>query len=355
MDIKIINQKLGINSLNKAINDALSKGQYKTFRALIAYISWGGIGLIHEKLEKYYDTGNKVSLIIGVGDDGSEVDALRYLKQRLPKANIYVFHVPVASYKFHPKVYIFSNKKKSLLLIGSNNFTRGGLFCNSECCVKIEVENTKDKELFTSMNQLWESYADPKPPFFERNLHRLNDKLLAVYPKVPKRKLKTKSTPFKKIIDGIFPRIKMPLTPKTIFIKQYSKAKKIVSSSGKDGHKVLFLEILKETGADGTQVQIPIEVIKNYFNVLTDGHQTIEVKIEDNDVRPAVICHFPNNTHRISFTEIANLRRPFLMKFIRKDLNLYLVKFLKGRRYRKEITKCKKRTRSLAKRWRVNL
>lgn len=353
MDIKIINQKPGINSLSKEINDALSKGKYETFHALIAYISWGGIKLIHKKLEKYYDTGNKVSLIIGVGDDGSEVDALRYLKQRLPKANIFVFYAPNTNYKFHPKVYIFSNKKKSLLLIGSNNLTQGGLFCNSECCVKIEVENNKNNELYISMNQLWESYAHPKPPFFERNLHRLNDNLLAAYPREIKRKIKTRHTRFNKMINGIFPLLKMPQAPKTTLIKQYPKTKKIVSSSGKGGHKVLFLQILKETGAEGTQVQIPRKVIESYFNVSTNGHQTIEIQIGKNVVRPAVICHFPNNTHRISFSEIANLRRPFLMKFLHKDLKLYSVKFLKKREYAKEIIKCKNQTRHLAKRWRT--
>ncbi|MBN1971505.1 MAG: phospholipase D family protein [Candidatus Delongbacteria bacterium] len=352
MDIKLINQKLGENTLNEEINNALSEGKYNEFQAIVAYISWGGIKLINEKLEKFYDAGKRVSLIVGVGEDGSEVDVLRYLKQRLPKAINYIFYAPVTYYKFHPKIYIFSNKKSSLFLIGSNNLTLGGLFCNSECCVKLEIDNKNDNELITSMNSLWKSYTNPKPPFHKNNLQKLSDKLLAAFPKVKKRKNHSRNNHLNKL-NSIFPKIKMPKVPKTTLKKEISKETITDSSSRKNRDRVLLLEILNETGAGGTQVQIPREVIKKYFNVSTNGHQTIEVKIEDNEIRPAVICHFQNNTHRISFSEIVNLRRPFLMKIIRKRTKLYSVTFLKGRTYRKEILRCNNRTRKSAKRWRV--
>ena len=353
MNIEIIDQKPGINYLSKEINDALSGGQYKTFRALIAYISWSGLALIHKELEAFYDLSKKISLIIGVGDDGSEIDALRYLKQRFSKSDIFVFHASVERYKYHPKVYIFSNKEKSLLFVGSNNLTSGGLFCNSECCVKLEIDHKQDKALCNSINELWGSYANPQTPFSKKNLHRISEKLFAVYPKKVIKKRRSGAARFNKLLNGIFPPIEIPAVPKTTLMKQISKKKTRTRLIKRNNHNILFLEILKETGAGGTQVQIPREVIEKYFNVSTIGHQTIEIQVKKNTIRPAVICHFLNNTHRISFQEIAYSRRPFLMKFVNKGMELYSVKFLKGGEYKKEIAKCKNQTRSLAKRWRI--
>lgn len=353
MNIRILHQNLGVNSLSNRINNALSNGKYKELRILVAYVSWGGIGLIHEKLEAFYDTGNKLSLIIGIGDDGSEIDVLRYLKQRFPKANIFVFHATAEGYRFHPKLYIFNNKDQSLCFVGSNNFTNGGLFCNSECCVSLEIDHKRNKELFNSLNETWKFYAQPKHPFSKGNLHKLNDKLFSIYSKTIIRKTKACSTRFEVEIGRIFPSIEVPRPPKNDLREKLLKAKKQIRFKKNDRCRVLFLEVLKETGANGTQVQIPREVIKNYFYVSPNGHQTIEIQVEKSAIRPAVICHFLNNTHRISFPEIANLRKPFLMKFLNKGLKLYSVQFLKGREYKKKISKCKNQTRYLAKRWRI--
>lgn len=351
--IKIINQKPGINSLFNEINNALSCGNYKTFRALVAYLSWEGIALIHEELEKFHDQGHKIYLIIGIGDDGSELDVLRYLKQRFSKAYMFVFYAPNKNYKFHPKVYIFDNERQSLFFIGSHNLTSGGLFSNSECCVEIEIDNHADKNLFDAINDLWNTYANPQTPFASGNLHKLNERLLRNYPEGVARNKKIYFNRFHKQIGQFFPNINIPHAPGSNLARQHFKTSNVVSSNKGNKKKSLLLQVLKETGANGTQVQIPREVIKNYFNVSSFGHQTIEVQIEGRMVRPAVICHFPNNTHRISFPEIAHLRRPLLMKFIHKGQKLYSIEFLKAARYKQEIYKCNNQTRNRAKKWQV--
>jgi hypothetical protein len=105
------------------------------------------------------------------------------------------------------------------------------------------------------------------------------------------RKAKT----FENSLKKIFPSIKITKANTINFPKQkngqFSK-----TNIHKHQYKELLLEVLKETGAEGTQVQIPKEVITDYFKVPTNNNQTIEIKIDNSDVRPAVICHFPNNT-----------------------------------------------------------
>jgi hypothetical protein len=130
---------------------------------------------------------------------------------------------------------------------------------------------------------------------------------------------------------------------------------KMPLSCPKNGERVtvLLLEILNETGAEGTQVQIPSKVIDEYFQVPTIGHQTIELKFSKKPLRPAVICHFPNNTHRISFPELANIKRPLLMSFKKIKNSVFGIELFKGKQYKKIVRLCTNQTRSAARRWEI--
>jgi len=342
MQVELIHQRLGINPLYNEINAALSNIEIKSFRALIAYVSWQGIGLIHKQLEAFYDRGDRVSMILGIGENRGEADVLRYLKQRFPLASFFVFHAPDQNYRFHPKVYIFNNQANSIVLLGSNNLTSGGLFGNTECCIKLSIENSVDLSIHREINKLWKEYLNPKPPFSKRNLRTIGKKMFVLYEEREKS-YKTDRLKSKDALDLIFPKLQFSPSPKTSFLKLQSKQ---YSRKG----DTLLLEILKETGAEGTQVQIPREVILKYFNVSAIGQQTIEVQVANGTIRPAVICHFGNNTHRISFPEIAKIRRPFLMKFMRKG-KIYSVYFVVGKKYRDMVMHCKNQTRYLAKKW----
>ena len=166
MKVEVIHQRLGVNPLYKEINNVLSAARFRKLRVLVAYVSWQGLGLIHEQLEAFYDRGNKISMIFGIGGNGGEIDVLRYLKQRFNSAHFAIFHASDTNYIFHPKVYIFSNQLNSLVLIGSNNLTNGGLFGNTECCIKLLIDNAVDSNVLRAINEIWEAYSNPNdlPP-----------------------------------------------------------------------------------------------------------------------------------------------------------------------------------------------
>ncbi len=349
MKVEIIHQTAAVSPLREELKNAFRGGRYTALRILVAYISWQGISLIHRELEKFHDDGNKISIIVGLGDGFSEPDALRYLMQRLSKGQIFVFHVPVKHFIFHPKIYIFSNRNKSLVLIGSNNFTMGGLFCNSECCVKLLIDHKKDDKSYKAINEIWNIYATPKYPFLRKNLRRISERLLSAYSKG--RIIKPRIARRGKTFDKIFPAIDIPL-PDTFLFHKKKRVKKVTrDKKPKEDNNVLLLQILRETGADGTQVQIPREVVEEYFNIPTVGHQTIEIKFKGRVIRPAVVSHFPNYTHRISFPEIAKLYRPILMKFERIRNDFYLVELICGVKYKRLIKKCTRQTRHMARKW----
>lgn len=352
MKVDILHQTLGNSPLNEEICKALTSGKYTTFRILVAYVSWGGLQLIHKEIEKFYDNGNKIFMIVGIGEGVSEPDALRYLMQRFTKAAIYVFHVPLAYFTFHPKMYILSNRQESLILIGSNNLTTGGLLSNSECCIKLLVNHREDSTLYNNINEIWEIYATPKSPFYLKNLQKINEKILSAYSKrreaISRDKLLTGARAF----TEIFPTIEQPqLMKRLAAIEKRQKKGTYITKKKTVSNEVLLLQVLKETGAEGTQVQIPRAAIKKYFCVSTAGHQTIEIKFKNNPFRPAVICHFDNNTHRISIPEIARFTRPLLIKFKNLDGESYLVTQIQAKQYKKLIKKCTEQTRASAKKW----
>jgi HKD family nuclease len=352
MEADILHQTLGNFPLDEEICKALTSKKYTTFRALVAYVSWGGLQLIHKAIEEFYGAGNKIFMIVGINDGVSEPDALRYLMQRFTKAAIYVFHVPLLYYTFHPKIYIFSNRRASLILIGSNNLTTGGLLSNSECCVKLLINRREDSTLYNNINNIWKMYATPKPPFHIKNLQKINEKFLRVYSKRQKTISRDKLLRGTQAFKEIFPSIEQPqLIKRLATIEKRQKKGIYILKKKAASNKVLLLQVLKETGAGGTQVQIPRVAIQKYFCVSTAGHQTIEIKFNNNPFRPAVICHFNNNTHRISIPEIERFTRPLLIKFRKLDSDSYLVTPIQANQYKKLIKKCAEQTRTSAKKW----
>lgn len=346
MATEILHQFPGKQNLNDQLKSALNDETFNRLRILVAYISWPGIRLIHKELEQFHDSGKKLSMIIGIGDGYSESAGIQYLMERLYNSDLFIFHAPLQNFTFHPKIYIFSNGIKCLAFIGSNNFTTGGLFCNCECCVKLSLNYQTDTTICKEIETVWSSYEKPLKPFQKGNLKRVNQRLLTDYSKQIKPLQRTRQTLKTPILKNIFPVIKIE-RPAIPHVKVQTSTEK---SSSKN---ILLLEILKETGAEGTQVQIPRKVIDEYFDVPSTGHQTIELQIGNRQIRPAVICHFSNNTHRISFPELANQKRPLLMKIVKAKGNMYKVELLKGKHYKKFIKRCTHQTRSAARKWEI--
>lgn len=348
MNVDIIHQRAGISPLYLEIDKALQEKKYSEFRALIAYVSWDGINLIRKGLEAFHDSGNKIALIVGLGGGTSESQTLRYLMQRLPKARNFVFHSSTVNYTFHPKIFIFSNINESLIFVGSNNATGGGLFCNTECCVKIQIENGKDKDIHDKINQIWESYSNPKSPFHPKSLKVINEKFLTSCSKMDRKNIREKKFD-KKIFSSLFPEVKILALP----VDSLPLDKKGKRKAAAKGNAMLMEIMKKETGGGGTQVQFPREAIEDYFGFPTQGHQTIELRFKGKEARPAVFSHFSNNTHRVSLQEITGLKRPLIIKFSREGENIYSAELIIGRAYSHAIKKCNRQTRKDARRWTI--
>lgn len=350
--MKVINQIPGQTSLYEEISSNLKSGYFDEFYVLMSYMTWNGLSLFNEELERFYDSGGKLNFIVGLGKEGAEIDALRYLKDRMPDANFNAFSANNPAYVFHPKLYILKSKDRIVSIIGSNNLTEGGLFRNSELAVKID--EPKSAELLLDV---WKSYFKPKKPFSKKNIRAVNNSFFSDYDKILVSQL---TSPTKN---------KNRKTAVEIFTEKFGsiniprrKAKSLPgininsSKKNKEGKKIkdsiLLLEILNETGVAGVQVQLPTKVCRDYFYASGPKRKTIQLVI--NEVKkPTVISHFANNTHRITLSDLAGIKRPLLAYFEKLDNDIYDFKVFSDLEYKKYIQICNQQTRGTSRRWAI--
>lgn len=350
MNIKLLPQEPGDFSFYEELNHLFKSSKYNSFRGLVAYITWSGLSLIHLELESFYNrTKGRVNFIVGLGGNPEELHSLRYLIQRMSKGKYRIFDAKNRNYTFHPKIYLFTGPNESCILIGSNNLTQGGLYYNTECSISISYKNNAMDEFIEEVEHLWQKYNKPLPPFSKNNLKNVSESFLTNLNKFYSKNIAGKTFHQKNKTKELFGIIEIPNPPVELLPKEERSKIKSKKKSRKKGD-ILLLEILKETGANGTQVQIPYEVLVKYFNVSTD-HKTIQISWENNPIRPAVLCSFRNHTYRVSIVEIASMRRPLLLNITRIGNDLYKITSIRGNQYKKVIQICTNQTRIDAKRW----
>ena len=350
MKLHVINQTPFKDPLKDELKMELLDKRNTSFRALVAYLSWPGLDTIYEELEDFYETKDaQLKMVIGIGNSTSEIDVLRYLKERMPKGSFKVFNASNINYTFHPKIYYFDKKDSLTVYIGSSNLSLGGISINSECSIKLEIDRNKDKVLLKEIEDVWDTYSNPQSPFKKNNLKSIDSALLIGLEKFRKRlnKIEKNQKRGSNDLKELFPKLDIP----AVTIASHSPLKNQNKKTFKPGAN-LFLEVLTETGANGTQVQIPSEVLSGYFGVDSDKvHKTIQLKFPACEFRPSVICRFYNFTYRFTISEIVNFERPLLLKFIKLGHNKYSVSFIRGIQYKKQIQTCTNQTRSGAKHW----
>jgi HKD family nuclease len=134
---------------------------------------------LYEKLSRFLDDGQILTARIAIGRDYS-FTAPRVLEKLLSLQNNFPdqfeLYVNDKERYFHPKIYLFKNKKQSSLIIGSANLTDGGLMNNCEASILIE-DNIKDNSAlsFITVNKYFNTLIKDK------SLIKATDKLINEY------------------------------------------------------------------------------------------------------------------------------------------------------------------------------
>jgi HKD family nuclease len=163
MEVTLLHQRLGKGGMDERIVRHLGSGKYSSLRVLMAFAKGTGVGLLGVALGDFIQAGGAVEIIVGLDMDGTSPDALESLVGL--GADVFVFGVK-GDRTFHPKVMIFDTDPADefVVIVGSNNWTPGGLDSNFEVALEIAARrsaSTAAGELGTEVEKLWRTYRRP--------------------------------------------------------------------------------------------------------------------------------------------------------------------------------------------------
>lgn len=176
MNINIMNA----NDVSKSLPGLIQKHE-----KIDIAVAWGSMTVAASELFKH--TKKFGSVLVGLDFLATDPDFLDKLVG-VPKA----FAAKSASGCFHPKIYYFQSGQQAEAIIGSANFTRGGLGKNLEACVHLQGE--ADQSVFEQIRRTLESYQPLRLPItkelaesYRRQWNRRPPKVHPIFPSEGKR------------------------------------------------------------------------------------------------------------------------------------------------------------------------
>lgn len=126
----VINQPLNGN-LGDYLISCLGDADFDIANIVVAFAKNSGVLRLKPALEQFKARGAEINFFVGIDLDGTSYEALISLSKLADK--LYVVHTE-SDQTFHSKVYNFKKKGRSIVVVGSNNLTAGGLWTNLESC-----------------------------------------------------------------------------------------------------------------------------------------------------------------------------------------------------------------------------
>jgi HKD family nuclease len=115
------------NAIGNHLNNYLNQTNFHSFTGISAFASEAGIfGLAGHILnaKQNYQAPKKITLVVGVDQQGTSKEALEELKNL--NVDSYIFYQSESPI-FHPKIYLFEGAQLTKLIVGSSNLTGTGI------------------------------------------------------------------------------------------------------------------------------------------------------------------------------------------------------------------------------------
>lgn len=262
----------------------ISSGTWNSIDIAVAWIRASGIAHLAPALTAFLKAGGKLSVVVGIDFDNTTKEGLENLLALNKHGDVSVFvHHNEAGTIFHPKLYLFRNATHAKLIVGSNNITEAGLYSNTEA--GLEITTNAGDLIIASVIDALDSWRDTSIGL----AHQLDSKFLAdlvsngyvmdeahVKAKMAKSRTASGTTAgAKKKLFGSLP-FTAPSKPASVGTTSPAaspskkKSAATPSAATSTGHttgapttgQVLLMRVRK---ARGTQVQIPLAVLKDPF------------------------------------------------------------------------------------------
>jgi hypothetical protein len=273
-------------------------------------------------VDVFLSHGNHVEIIVGIDRGGTDRNAIRFLralkKAYINQVDVSVFHAPARNSIFHPKLYIMETKSSVNFVVGSANLTVGGLASNFESMLLYENID-KGLPVAKAVMSIWEMFSSPEPPLKKSFLKALTKDVAAdLIRKLPRRSREEKLELYEAPED-IWKPLSRITFPHTVKIKPRKREGMIRQVQG-----FLLMDVLRETRR--TQMQIPLRVVEDFFQVQRGENATIHVSlITDEGLsqpinRPIVLSGgvaMGRLMRRLEMPLIKGLERPLAVLFVR--------------------------------------
>lgn len=327
MRVSVLNQYAGQDTIAEKVGELLDDHPYDHFRVLMAFARGPGVGLIAKPLAAFLERGGRAEAIVGLDLGGTSPEALESLEGM--GVELFVFGVK-GDRTFHPKVYLLESTATGeyAAIVGSSNWSPGGLDSNFETCLLVHGvrQNVDDEALFAELDELWATYRGPASPMSEAHLKRVDAGLLA---KLARELSSDESgAPDQRssnAADDLFDSLEAPRAPLQRAPRSRSRDK---TGDGSDTPEetglpeTLFLEVTgPETGA-GREIQLPFDVLGDYFGVgLHDSYYMTFRHSDGTEEKDRPLAIYPaNSTYRLSsgkFKTISDVDRPVIVRLDR--------------------------------------
>lgn len=182
MKVTIVDQPLGGKTgdrLTTLLGEAAS-GKYDEAVFVSAFAKRAGIVRLKPALTALKASTSTLTCIVGVDHNGTSREAVNDLFDLADR--LFIVHSTRPDVTFHPKAYLFKGPTAASLLIGSSNFTAGGLYTNMELGVELEFDLPADASELVDATTWTTSLSDSSKPFVEEVTQQNLSAMLACLP-----------------------------------------------------------------------------------------------------------------------------------------------------------------------------
>jgi HKD family nuclease len=156
-------------SLLDVLIGELKSGRWVRFQAAVAFLrSSGNFRNLLEAMHIFVAEGGTIEITFGAdifagNTRGTDYEAVKLLLSEFkkePRVKFYLYHERGRT--FHPKVYLFANEQASnaLLIVGSSNWSDGGLVNNIEANVllKLQLDKEDHRQCYQLISEYFSAY-----------------------------------------------------------------------------------------------------------------------------------------------------------------------------------------------------
>ncbi|MCY1657431.1 phospholipase D family protein [Dietzia sp. SL131] len=124
--------------LGEYLSETLESGEFDTLSVVVAFAKNNGVLRLRESMRRFRDSGGDLHFYVGLDMNGTSYEALVNLLA--VATSLRVIHDENGQ-TFHTKLYNFEAPERSVLVVGSHNFTAGGLWSNFETSIRLSLES----------------------------------------------------------------------------------------------------------------------------------------------------------------------------------------------------------------------